>query len=155
MNEYEMYIAHQGKLMDLCGENGLTCNINCTNYPCSLTIRPMAGMDAQISMLEAAEDEGYISPDASITMRYIDGEIRIETRETFAIADALLSKIKRTFANLYSAYTQYFFRDVMARGLRPAYAAEAQRGSDEAAPEAADDADFGEFFEWGSDDAEE
>ena len=84
-------------------------------------------MDAQISMLEAVEDQGYTSPNASITMRFIDGEIRIETREIFAITDALLSKIKRIFTNIYSAYTQYFFRDVMARVLQSSAAADPQR----------------------------
>ena len=127
MNEYEMYNAYCGKLMNLCIENKLAHSLNCTNYPCTLTIRPEGGMDAQISMLEAVEDQGYTSPNASITMRFIDGEIRIETREIFAITDALLSKIKRIFTNIYSAYMQYFFRDVMARVLQSSAAADPQR----------------------------
>lgn len=116
MGEYDMYTTYRGKLIDLCEENDLTCSLNCTNDPCTLTIRPVGGIDAQISMLEAVEHQGYTSPDASIAMCYIDGEIRVEVHGIFAIADAILSKIKRLFANSYSAYTQYFSRDAMERG---------------------------------------
>lgn len=155
MDEYEMYNACCEKLMDLCAENNLYHSLSCTNYPCTLAIYPAGGMDAQISMLEAAEEQGYTSPNASITMRFIDGEIRIETRETFTIADALLSKIKRIFTNLYSAYTQYFFRDAMERGLQPAGAADLREDSGRAATEAAEEADFDEFFEADDPEADE
>lgn len=91
MGEYDMYTTYRGKLIDLCEENDLTCSLNCTNYPCTLTIRPVGGIDAQISMLEAVEHQGYTIPDASIAMCYIDGEIRVEVHGIFAIADAILS----------------------------------------------------------------
>ena len=115
-------------------------------YPCTLTIKPVGGMDAQISMLED-DAANYISPDASIVLAYIDGDLSIRVSETFTIGDPLLQKIKNLFKNLYTTWTQYFFRDVMERGLRPAGAADPQEDSSMAAHEAADEADFDEFFE--------
>ena len=108
-------------------------------------------MDAQISMLED-DAANYISPDASIVFAFVDGDLTIRTSETFTIDDSLLQKIKNLFKNLYTTWTQYFFRDAMERGIRPA-AADPQRDS-EATPEAAE-ADFDEFFEGEPNDAED
>ncbi len=101
-------------------------------------------MGAQLSMLEN-DTANYISPDASIVFAFVDGDLTMRTSETFTIGDALLSKIKRLFANLYATWTQFCFRDTMERGLQPSAAADPQRDS-EATPEAADEADFDEFF---------
>ena len=127
-------------------ESKLTYSMQLNRYPCTLTIKPVGGMDAQISMLED-DAANYISPDASIVLAYIDGDLSIRVSETFTIGDPLLQKIKNLFKNLYTTWTQYFFRDVMERGLRPAGAADPQEDSSMAAHEAADEADFDEFFE--------
>lgn len=97
-------------------------------------------------------DASYISPDASIALAYIDGDLSLKMSETFTISDALLSKIKRLFKNLYAMWTQFFFRDVLERGLLqygvfPAAAEDSGGEADAAISEAADDADFDEFFE--------
>lgn len=154
MNEFEKYSAYRDKLEDLCAENKLTYSQQLSRYPCTMTIKPVCGMDAQISMLED-DAANYISPDASIIFAFVDGDLTMRTSETFTIDDSLLQKIKSLFKNLYATRTQYFFRDVMERGLRPACIAEAQRGSDKVAPDAADEADFNEFFEEDPDDAED
>lgn len=110
------------------------------------------------------DDTSYISPDASIVFAYIDGELSLKMSETFTISDALLSKIKRLFKNLYAMWTQFFFRDILARGVLQAgdfpVAAEAWTGDDEEdepgddAPDAAEGTDFDEFFAGEDDDGE-
>lgn len=95
---------------------GMMYLLRVDRYPCILTIKPLGGMDAQLTMLEA-DDVSYISPDASIVFAYIDGDLSIKISETFTISDALLSKIKRLFVNLYSTWTQFFFRYIMVHNL--------------------------------------
>ena len=151
MNEFEKHSAYRDKLEDLCMESKLTYSMQLNRYPCTLTIKPVGGMDAQISMLED-DAANYISPDASIVFAFVDGDLTIRTSETFTIDDSLLQKIKNLFKNLYTTWTQYFFRDAMERGIRPA-AADPQRDS-AATPEAAE-ADFDEFFEGEPNDAED
>ena len=143
MNELCKHASYRDKLEELCAESNLTYSLQLNRYPCTLTIKPVGGMDAQISMLED-DAANYISPDASIVFAFVDGDLTMRTSETFTIGDALLSKIKRLFANLYATWTQFCFRDTMERGLQPSAAADPQRDS-EATPEAAE-ADFDEFF---------
>lgn len=154
MNESGKYEVYLKKLDGTCGENGLTYALRTNRYPCTLTIKPLGGVEAQISMLEG-DDASYISPDASIVLAYIDGDLSIKTSETFTISDALLSKIKRLFKNLYAMWTQFFFRDTMERGLLQhgvfPVAAEGWSGGedepDDDSPDAADEVNFGEFFD--------
>lgn len=163
MNESGKYEVYLKKLDGICEENGLTYALRTNRYPCTLTIKPLGGMEAQISMLED-DDASYISPDASIVFAYIDGELSLKTSETFTISDALLSKIKRLFNRLYAMWTQFFFRDILNRGILrvegiPVATTEEWTGdedeSGEATHEAAGEADFGEFFEDGPDDTED
>lgn len=116
MNEYGKHEVYKEKLGSICEENNLTYSLRVDRYPCTLTIKPLGGMDAQLTMLEA-DDVSYISPDASIVFAYIDGDLSIKISETFTISDALLSKIKRLFVNLYSTWTQFFFRYIMVHNL--------------------------------------
>ena len=159
MNESGKYEVYRKKLDGICEENGLTYALRTSRYPCTLTIKPRGGMEAQISMLED-NDASYISPDASIALAYIDGDLSLKMSETFTISDALLSKIKRLFKNLYAMWTQFFFRDVLERGLLqygvfPAAAEDSGGEADAAISEAADDADFDEFFEADDPEADE
>lgn len=162
MNESGKYEVYLKKLDGICEENGLTYSLKTGRYPCTLTIKPSGGMEAQISMLED-DTSNYISPDASIVFAYIDGELSIKTSETFTISDALLSKVKRLFKNLYAMWTQFFFRDILARGVLQAgdfpVSAETKADDEEDepgndAPEAAEVADFDEFFAGEDDDGE-
>ena len=99
MNESGKYEVYRKKLDGICEENGLTYALRTSRYPCTLTMKPLGGMEAQISMLED-NDASYISPDASIALAYIDGDLSLKMSETFTISDALLSKSKRLFKNL-------------------------------------------------------
>ena len=153
MNELRKHAGYQDKLEELCAENNLTCRLQCDRYPFALTIKPIGGMDAQLSMLEN-DTANYISPDATIVFAFVDGDLITRTSGTFTIDDALLSKIKRLFANLYATWTQFCFRDMVERGLQLS-AAEPPRDSSEATPEAAGAADFDEFFEADDPEADE
>lgn len=117
MSESAKYEAYKKKLEGICEENNLVFSFNHNRYPITLTIRPISGLEAQMSMLEAAEDEGYISPDASIVFAYKDGALTYQISETFTIGDALFSKLKNLFKNLHFTWLQYFFRDVFERKL--------------------------------------
>lgn len=117
MSESAKYEAYKKKLEGICDENNLVFSFNHNRYPITLTIRPVSGMEAQMSMLEAAEDEGYISPDAAIIFAYKDGALTYKISETFTISDALFSKLKNLFKNLHFTWLQYFFRDVCERKL--------------------------------------
>lgn len=117
MSENAKYEAYKKKLEGICDENNLVFSFNHNRYPITLTIRPVSGLEAQMSMLEAAEDEGYISPDATIIFAYKDGGLTYKISETFTISDALFSKLKNLFKNLHFTWLQYFFRDVCERKL--------------------------------------
>lgn len=117
MSESAKYEAYKKKLEGICEENNLIFSFNHNRYPITLTIRPVSGLEAQMSMLEAAEDEGYISPDAAIIFAYKDGALTYKISETFTISDALFSKLKNLFKNLHFTWLQYFFRDACERKL--------------------------------------
>lgn len=117
MSESAKYEAYKKKLEGICEENNLVFSFNHNRYPITLTIRPVSGMEAQMTMLEAAEDNGYISPDASIVFAYKDGALTYQISETFTIGDTLFSKLKNLFKNLHFTWLQYFFRDVFERKL--------------------------------------
>lgn len=119
MKEISKYEIYAEKLSNICEENGLTYSIQRTAYPFLLTIRPAGGMDAQLSMLEAMDENeatGYISPEASLVFAYKDGVLTHKISGTFTISDALFNKLKNLFKNLHSMWTMYFFRNSMETG---------------------------------------
>lgn len=59
MSEISMYEAQKKKLQGLCDEHDLVFRFIKDRYPITLTIKPVQGMDAQISMLENVEEVGY------------------------------------------------------------------------------------------------
>lgn len=124
MSEIAKYEAYKKKLQGTCDENNLVFRFRRDTYPITLTIKPVGGMGAQLSMLESVEETGYTSPDAYIMFTYKDGDITYKTSETFTIGEALFNKIKNLFKNMYFCWLQYFFRDVIERnalkeGMKP------------------------------------
>jgi len=124
MSEIAKYDAYKKKLQGVCDENNLVFRFRRDAYPITLTIKPVGGIGAQMSMLESAEETGYTSPDAYIMFTYKDGDISYKTSETFTISEALFNKIKNLFKNMYFCWLQYFFRDVIERnalkdGMKP------------------------------------
>lgn len=68
MSEISMYEAQKKKMQGLCDEHDLVYRFEKDRYPIIFTIKPVQGMDAQISMLENVEEVGYRSPDASMSL---------------------------------------------------------------------------------------
>lgn len=125
MSEISMYEAQKKKLQGLCDEHDLTYRFVKDTYPIRLIIRPIQGMDAQLSMLEAVEDTGYISPDASMMWIFRDGVLETKvTGGTFTISKTLRTKIESVLVKMINYWQQYFFRDVLEKnalrsGLMP------------------------------------
>lgn len=117
MSEISKYEAYKRKLQGLCDEHDLVFRLRKDKYPFTLTIRPAGGLDAQMSLLEREEEQGFTSPDATITFSMKDGTLKYRMDKTFTIDDALLGKFKNLFKNLYATWTAFFFQDVMERDL--------------------------------------
>ena len=113
MNEINKYGVHKEKLQGICDENNLTFSIQNRKYPFFMTVKPISGVDAQMTMMEGEDtvDTGYISPEAIIVFAYKDGELTYKMSETINISDTLFNKIKNLFKKLYSCWVQYYFRD--------------------------------------------
>lgn len=125
MSEISMYEAQKKKMQGLCDEHELSYRFRKNCYPITFTLYPLQGMDAQITMLEMSEENGYISPDASMTWIFEDGNMQTKvTGGTFTISKTLRTKIESVLMKMITYWQQYFFRDVMEKkslraGLMP------------------------------------
>lgn len=117
MSEISKYEAYKKKLQGICDENNLVYRFRQDQYPITLTIKPISGVEEQMTMLEEAEDKGFTSPDAAIVFTIKDGVLTYKTHKTFTIGDALFSKIKNLFKNMHYYWLQFFFRDLMEKGV--------------------------------------
>lgn len=117
-NELSMYEAQVKKMQDLCEEHDLTYRFSKDEYPVRFTIRLADGFDAQLSMLENAETDGYQSPDARMTWIYEDGALSVKvTGGTFTIGVTLRKKIETILLKMIGFWQAFFFRDVIERKL--------------------------------------
>lgn len=116
MSEISKFEGYKKKLQGCCDENNLIFKFTKDRYPMSLQIKPVSGMDGQLSMMEDAGDGGYMSPDAYLLFVYDNGDLTWRTSETFTISDTLFSKLKNFFKNMCFCWWQYFFRDLMEHG---------------------------------------
>ncbi len=117
MSEITKYEAQKKKLDGLCEEHDLVYRLRKDQYPITLTIRPIQGTTEQLSLLEKAEGEDYISPNASMKWIFADGELTSKVEGgTFTISKVLRTKIENIFLKMISFWTQFFFRDVIERG---------------------------------------
>lgn len=125
MSEISMYEAQKKKMQGLCDEHELSYRFRKNCYPITFTLYPLQGMDAQITMLEMSDENGYISPDASMTWIFEDGNMQTKvTGGTFTISKTLRTKIESVLMKMITYWQQYFFRDVMEKkslraGLMP------------------------------------
>lgn len=115
--EADKYEVFRQKLENTCEENGLLYQVSTAGYPITLTIRPQQGLDAQLSMLEAADDVPFNSPDGTIMFIMQDGELTIRTSERFTLSATLFNKLKNLFLKMHFCYVQMFHRDVCEKGL--------------------------------------
>jgi len=146
MSEITLYEAQKKKLQGLCEEHDLTFRFQKDSYPITLSISPLQGMDAQMSMLEDVETVGYRSPDASMTWIFEDGNLTTKVSGgTFTISKVLRTKIESVLLKMISYWQQYFFRDViekdaLRKGMMPVInEAEANDPPDGAEPLEEDD----------------
>lgn len=117
MSEITLYEAQKKKMEGLCDEHKLVYRFRKDKYPITFTISPMGGMEAQLTMLENAEDVGYRSPEAKMTWIFEDGNLTTKVSGgTFTISKALRTKIEAILLKMISFWQQYFFRDVIEKG---------------------------------------
>ena len=133
MEEYNIFYGCLDKIETLCRENDLTVDLTSTSYPFTIIVRSYRPMYEQVAI---PETEDRVIQGGTISMKYIDGELVISQSGYLEITGALQDKIKKLFTNLYRAYTQYFFRDAMERGLQPSAVAGSNRTASGAAREA-------------------
>lgn len=115
MSEIAKYEAQKKKLDGLCEEHDLSYRFRHDVYPITLTIRPLQGVEEQLTMLEAADSKDYISPDASMVIYRKDGELAMKINGTFTISEALRSKFKSIYLKMSDFWLQFFFRDLIER----------------------------------------
>lgn len=117
MSEIDKYEAQKKKLDGLCEEHDLSYRFRKDAYPIMLTIKPISGVYEQISMLENADGNDYISPDASMTWIFEDGDLTSKVSGgTFTISKVLRTKIESVLLKMIAYWQQYFFRDVIEKG---------------------------------------
>lgn len=91
-NEASKFAAQRNKLKNICEAHDLTYTFIKNAYPIKLIIRPVGGVGEQMSMLEAASEDSYISPDAYLLFTMKDGALVYRMSKTFTIEDALFGK---------------------------------------------------------------
>ena len=118
MSEISKYEAQKKKLEGLCEEHDFTFRFKKDVYPITLTISPLQGMAEQMSMLEEADGSDYISPNASLTWIFDDGDVtsRVEGG-TFTMPKTLESKFVNIFKKMVAFWQMYFFRYLVQNGF--------------------------------------
>lgn len=145
MSEISMYEAQKKKMQGLCDEHDLVYRFVKDRYPITFSIKPVSGMDAQISMLENVEEVGYRSPDAVMTWIFEDGTLDTKvTGGTFTISKTLRTKIETVLVKMITYWQQYFFRDVLEKnalrsGLMPVIDEDEVDDTDEAPTDGEDE----------------
>ena len=111
MSDISKYEAQKKKLEGLCEEHDFTFRMRKEEWPITLTISPLQGMADQMSMLEEADGSDYISPNASLTWIFDDGDVtsRVEGG-TFTMPKTLESKFVNIFKKMVAFWQMYFFR---------------------------------------------
>lgn len=90
-NEASKFAAQRTKLKNICEAHDLTYTFIKNSYPIKLIIRPIKGVGEQMSMLETASEDSYISPDAYLLFTMKDGVLVYRMSKTFTIEDLLNS----------------------------------------------------------------
>ncbi len=120
MSEISSYEAQVKKMQGLCEEHDLVYRFKKDRYPMTFTIKLSHAVDAQMSMLENVEDEGYISPKASMTWIFNDGVLETKVHGgTFTISKTVRTKIENILIKMITFWQQYFFRSVVEGQLLP------------------------------------
>ena len=75
LSESARFAVYREKLKGICEANNLSYVFIKNAYPIKLVIRPLGGVGEQMSMLEEATEDNYISPGASILFTVKDGNL--------------------------------------------------------------------------------
>lgn len=121
LSESARFAVYREKLKGICEANNLSYVFIKNAYPIKLVIRPLGGVGEQMSMLEEASEDNYISPGASILFTVKDGNLTYRMSKTFTISDTLFNKIKNIFKNMHYLWLQFFFRDLVEGGKLAAF----------------------------------
>lgn len=116
LSESARFAVYREKLKGICEANNLSYVFIKNAYPIKLVIRPLGGVGEQMSMLEEASEDNYISPGASILFTVKDGNLTYRMSKTFTISDTMFNKIKNIFKNMHYLWLQFFFRDLVEGG---------------------------------------
>lgn len=116
LSESARFAVYREKLKGICEANNLSYVFIKNAYPIKLVIRPLGGVGEQMSMLEEATEDNYISPGASILFTVKDGNLTYRMSKTFTISDTLFNKIKNIFKNMHYLWLQFFFRELVEGG---------------------------------------
>lgn len=116
LSESARFAVYREKLKGICEANNLSYVFIKNAYPIKLVIRPLGGVGEQMSMLEEASEDNYISPGASILFTVKDGNLTYRMSKTFTISDTLFNKIKNIFKNMHYLWLQFFFRELIESG---------------------------------------
>ena len=118
MSDISKYEAQKKKLEGLCEEHEFTFRLRKESYPITLTISPLQGMGNQLSMLEEADGSDYISPDASMTWIFDDGDVTSHVEGgTFTMPKTLEAKFVNIFKKMVAFWQMYFFRNLIQSGI--------------------------------------
>lgn len=91
LSESARFAVYREKLKGICEANNLSYVFIKNAYPIKLVIRPLGGVGEQMSMLEEATEDNYISPGASILFTVKDGNLTYRMSKTFTISDTLFN----------------------------------------------------------------
>lgn len=108
--EYKNLSELQDKLEDFLEERHLVGYMQTGSYPITYMVKSSRSLDAQLSMLEEAEN-GIFGQDARIVFIFEDGEITFQTIGHASLPDADLSKIKSLVKKLHYAFLQVYYLD--------------------------------------------
>ena len=118
MNEAGKFEVYKKKLQGICDENNLIYTFRANEYPIKLTVRPTGENNDQMSLLEKPElDNEGMGEDAELIFTYKDGALFFRISDTFAVSEALFSKLKNLFRNMHSVWLQFFFRKIVEKKL--------------------------------------
>ena len=118
MNESAKLEVQKKKLEGICDKNDLQYRLSFDRYPISMTISPLGGMDAQISMLEAADENTPCnSADAKLVFYYRDCDLKNTFFGRFDISEALIAKLRNLFRNIHFTFLMLYHRQVTEQSL--------------------------------------
>ena len=117
MNEAGKLEVYKKKLDGVCEANDLQFKLFLDKYPIYMEISPVAGLDDQMVMLEAADDKPFNSPDAKLVFTMRDGDLTYKMSQRLVIGKTLMNKLTNLFENIHRCYVQMFHRDVIEHEL--------------------------------------